>query len=306
MGQKVNLYLDDETLKLWKRIPSGQRSPLIKAAIRDHAKDGDIDERQERMMHLKQHLASIDNQQDKLSDERAMYLTELDRLTLDVNPMQIDKAEFWTVLEAKAVVYHEQNSIYHSTTGKSRYRIHDAGAGKIHIHNLRTDRTTSNFSKHTVDRAIDRLIAGGGTVAVGQFIPVKMHEYTVVALHPRLMVEDGHVIYLEQEMVPVTEEMIPQNETSPAWHEPPTDWTSNEGWLAVRVDGKRGHVCISTPPSWPGSDKITFHFIDEHPNLPGDLGDGLWMTKYYRFPDPGTLYWGHAGATQKILTPMIN
>jgi hypothetical protein len=37
MGKKVNVYLDDDTLELWKTIPSGERSAVIKRAIQDAA-----------------------------------------------------------------------------------------------------------------------------------------------------------------------------------------------------------------------------------------------------------------------------
>jgi len=300
MGQKVNLYLDDESLKMWKRIPSGQRSTMIKGAIREHVDKGDVDPRQEMMMQMMQKLAANEQQSSQLKDERAMLTHELARLQMELNPVTIDKDVFWRALEAKALIYHENKCVYRSYTGKSRYRIHAAGDDKIHIHNLRTDRTTSNFSQKTVDLALDRLIAGGGKVPIGQFIPVKMHEYAVVALHPRLITKEGYVHYLEEEMVPVDEEMIPDNREGETWVELPLDWTSNDGWLAVMVDGKRAHVCIDVPSN-PSSIHITFHFIDEHPKL----GDNLWNTWYYLFPDPRVLNLG-TGDTQKILTPMIN
>ena len=35
MGKKVNIWLDDATLRLWEKIPTGERSSIIKGAIRD-------------------------------------------------------------------------------------------------------------------------------------------------------------------------------------------------------------------------------------------------------------------------------
>jgi hypothetical protein len=232
-----------------------------------------------------------------------MLTHELARLQMELNPITIDKDVFWRALEAKALIYHENKCVYRSYTGKSRYRIHAAGDDKIHIHNLRTDRTTSNFSQKTVDLALDRLIAGGGKVSIGQFIPVKMQEYTVVALHPRLFTKEGYVHYIEDEMIPVTADMIPENRGGEG-PEPPKDWTSNEGWLAVMVDGKQAHVCIHIP-ACPGSDKISFNFLDEHPTLNLEDG-GRWMTKYYLFRNhPGVLVWGHYGETLKIIAPGV-
>ena len=34
MGGKVNLYLDDESLDIWHSIPSGQRSQIVRDALK--------------------------------------------------------------------------------------------------------------------------------------------------------------------------------------------------------------------------------------------------------------------------------
>ena len=106
---------------------------------------------------------------------------------------------------------------------------------KIFISNLRTKRNNSNFSKRTTDIAIDRLIAHGGKIPVGQFIPVKMHEYTVVALHPNLMEKDGFVCWINEDVVLVTDEMIPLHNNEM----PPEEWVSTDNFLAALIDGKK-------------------------------------------------------------------
>ena len=51
----------------------------------------------------------------------------------------------------------------------------------------------------------------GGKIPVGQFIPVRMHEYTVVALHQNLIEKDGFVCWIREEVVLVSNEMIPEH-----------------------------------------------------------------------------------------------
>ena len=294
MGKKVNLYLDDATLKLWENIPSGQRSALVKDAIRSYSANQDFDPVQEMLMKLQHELMMITAQKQDVCHREQMLTEEIARLSSKVSSISIDKDNFWKRIESLAMIYLNNNFVYRSYSGKSRYSIHGAGDGKIRILNVRTKRTTSNFSQKTVDLAIDRLVAGGGKVPVGQFIPVKMHEYTVVALHPRLIVVDGYVKWLEQEVVGVTEEMILQCESE----FPPQEWVSGDGWLAVLIDGKKAQVTISMSGPFGGTEKIVVMMKEPHPTF--DVVDGFWLTKYYRFVEPGVFSWGHDRAVHKM------
>ena len=47
MGKKVNIYLDDATLRLWEKIPIGERSSIIKGAIRNNSSNEPVDPRTE-------------------------------------------------------------------------------------------------------------------------------------------------------------------------------------------------------------------------------------------------------------------
>ena len=53
MGKKVNVYLDDNTLELWKTIPSGERSAVIKRAIQDASAMQPEDERVAKLQKLR-------------------------------------------------------------------------------------------------------------------------------------------------------------------------------------------------------------------------------------------------------------
>ena len=47
MGKKVNIYLDDATLRLWEKIPSGERSSIIRGAIRNNSSNEPVDPKTE-------------------------------------------------------------------------------------------------------------------------------------------------------------------------------------------------------------------------------------------------------------------
>ena len=107
-------------------------------------------------------------------------------------------------------------------------------------------------------------------------------------------------------MTPVDEKMIPDNPDLAV--KAPDEWISNEHWLAVTVDGMRGHMCIYHSTTHWSSEKISISLIDEHPHFTQFMqgNNGIWWTKYYMFKGDGILYWGHhdkgGGSTQTILT----
>ncbi len=181
MGKKVNVYLDSKTLKLWGDIPSGQRSSIIKEAIRNNSIKKPVDPKTEMINMKLVKLEKVNMEMEQLIKQKLMLEDELNNLKSGEEILNISKDDFWNKIEKRGFTYLENKSVYHSYSGKSRYSIFDISEGKIFIKNIRTGRTNSNFSKRTTDIAIDRLIAHGGKVLVGQFIPVKMHEFTVVA-----------------------------------------------------------------------------------------------------------------------------
>ena len=71
MGKKVNLYLDDETLNIWNSIPQGQRSNILKRALRDYNK-GEVTPKQEIIMKLKKKLHKGNSTVTQLRFEREM------------------------------------------------------------------------------------------------------------------------------------------------------------------------------------------------------------------------------------------
>ena len=307
MGKKVNVYLDDEMLKIWNSVPTGHRSSIIKKSLRDYSKEK-ISPKQEIILKLKEKLLTIRSSIDNLEYEKAMIQKELELLQSNRKSTNIDKEMFFQTIIRRAKILLEKRANYRSFTGKSYYKIHSVVNDKIYIENIRTGRTNSNFSRKTTDLAIERLISAGGRIPIGQFIPVKMHEYTVVHLHPNLSAHNGFIIWNEKEMDYVTEDMVPVNQD--LVNPPPETWSSDSNWLKVTIDGLKGHICIYSSTTHWGSDKIVISMIDEHPHFATTDGfnDQPWMTKYYDFFEMGVFYWGHhnlkggGGGTHTVLT----
>ena len=298
MGKKVNVWLDDATLRLWEKIPTGERSSIIKGAIRSNSSNEPNDPKTEMINMKLAELAKINMDIENLEMKRVMLKTELTNLRSGEEILEISKEKFWNTIESRATIYltgfGENKSVYHSYSGKSTYSIFDVANDKIYISNIRTGRNNSNFSKRTTDVAIDRLIAHGGKIPVGQFIPVKMHEYTVVALHPNLMEKDGCVCWINEDFIPVTEDMIPEHNGEM----PPEEWVSTDNFLAVLIDGKKALIGVGR--------KIVIFFRDVHPNFNVEENPEYpWQTKYWSWIGPGILYWGHHSETQKIVTKSL-
>ena len=102
MGKKVNLYLDDATLKLWENIPSGQRSTLVKDAIRSNAAKIDVDPVQEMLVKLQHELMMITAQKQDLSHRESMLSEEISRLSSKLSDVKIDKDQCWEILDTQA------------------------------------------------------------------------------------------------------------------------------------------------------------------------------------------------------------
>ena len=293
MGKKVNIWLNDATLKVWETIPTGARSQLIQDAIHNYADPKQHLDPKTEMINMKlSELANTNAELQHLVFKRTMLQNELEHLRSGGVNIEISKEKFWNTLERRATIYLEHKSVYRSYSGKSAYSIFDLVNDKIYIRNKRTGRTNSNFSRKTTDVAIDRLVAHGGKIPVGQFIPVKMHEYTVVALHPNLMEKDGYVCWIDEEVVQITEDMVPQHHGEM----PPDEWITTEYFLAALLDGKK--VLIGQ------GRKIVIFLLEEHPLFPLSDYDRQtpFATKYWLHIGPGMLYWGHQAATQKLVT----
>ena len=301
MGKKVNLYLDDDSLALWEQIPSGNRSGMIKQMLRDYTKSSSVNEQQQKIKRFETDINSLSAKRTKIEDEIAIKKDMLAKLRSGTNKLKIDKNEFWDFLVKKAKDAQKNQNIHHSYTGKSLYKIYSASNKKVNIENLRTGRTNSNFTKKTVELALQRLIDGGGKIPIGHFIPVKMHEYTVVALHPHLYEFDGHVHWSDVAVRPLTEDIIPDNRGDGFDGSKGVEYNDWE-WIRVLVDNKPARCCTASP-GW--SVKIVIEWDEPNPRWPAHgqntHAPAQFMTKYYYFDKPGKLTWGHDHEVMDIL-----
>jgi len=295
MGKKVNIWLDDKSLKIWEKIPSGERSNIIKDAIKKSATETKEDKK-ERLLRVKiseyeEHSRTLD----VIEEKRDKLLIEINNLRDQSSSIEIDKDYFWGTICDVAGQYICGDIIYNSYSFKSKYSIAKIESEKIYIHNLRTGRKNSNFSKKTVELAIDRLIANGGKIPIGDFIPFKMHEYTVVALHPRLYEKNGYVYWISQDIIKVENDWIPEHEGKM----PPSEWRTTENFLAVLIDGRKALIGQGR--------KIVIFFLESHNKMNKDDSTALeqlempWQTKYWSFVLPGLMLWGHDYSYQKVI-----
>ena len=132
MGKKVNIYLDDATLRLWEKIPIGERSSIIKGAIRNNSRNEPVDPRTE-IINMK--LAELDKVSIEIKNlelKREMIQTELTNLRSGEEMIKISKEEFWNTINDRAVVYLQNESVYKSYSGKSAYSIFNVENQNIH------------------------------------------------------------------------------------------------------------------------------------------------------------------------------
>ena len=292
MGKKVNLYLDDDSLALWEQIPSGNRSALVKQMLRDYTKSTVVDKHQQNIRRYESELNMLSAKRSNIESEIAMKKEMLSNLRSSASDLKIDFQKFWDGLVKHARDAYASEDSHYSYTRKSQYKIHSVSGKRINIENIRTGRTNSNFTKDTVDLALQRLIDGGGKVRIGHFIPVKMHEYTVVALHSNLYEFDGYVYWSDVAVKPLVGSSIPHNRGPGFGHQPGVpydDWN----WVLVLVDNKPARCCTGNP-GW--SDKIIIEWDEPNPIWPEQF-----QTKYFRFDVPGKMAWGHHGEVMDML-----
>jgi hypothetical protein len=293
MGKKVNLYLDDDTLALWEQIPSGNRSALVKQMLRDYTKSTVVDKHQQKIRRYESELNMLSAKRSNIESEIAMKKEMLSNLRSSASDLKIDSQKFWDGLVKHARDAYASEDSHYSYTRKSQYKIHSVSGKRINIENIRTGRTNSNFTKDTVDLALQRLIDGGGKVRIGHFIPVKMHEYTVVALHSNLYEFDGFVYWSDVAMRPLPlDANIPHNRGQGLDGSQGVEYGDWE-WIRVLVDNKPARCCTAQP-GW--GDKIIIEWDEPNPIWPEQF-----QTKYFRFDVPGKMAWGHHGEVMDML-----
>ena len=110
--------------------------------------------------------------------------------------MTIDYDGEWNDHLKRAREAEQSGEIWESYAGRAEYRVHAVSTDeRIYLENINTGRTTSNYQKGTFTLGLRKLMERGARIKQGEMIPVNMHEYAAVWLHPRLHLRGGHIVF---------------------------------------------------------------------------------------------------------------
>ena len=288
MGKKVNVYLDDDTLELWKTIPSGERSTIIKRAIQDAAAMQPEDERIVKLQKLRMEKENLEMERSKIRMKMDNLESSIEDLLGDFVQNDTNVSEEFDVLKEYADCLHKDQTVA-SYSGRSHYSVTEVAEDHITIKNAKNGKE-AKITRSEFENSLMMLIAGGGKIAQHSFIPYKMKEYAVVALHPRLVPKYGAIEWMDEFTVPVNSSMLPDNRGT----YPPEDWVSDKHHLAVMIDGRRAHISSGD------RDRVAVFMMDDHPQL-GKEGDDPFVTKHWMIKNPGQFFWGHNGHVHSII-----
>ena len=195
MATKKSLYLNDEMLSIWDSIPADERGEVIRKALRDYANQNDDDPNLREIRKTEIELQNLQNSLDLIKKNVVDKKMRLEELRGDKNTMTIDYDREWNDLLKRAREAEEGGEIWESYAGRAEYRVHAVSTDeRVYLENINTGRTTSNFQKGTFVLGLRRLMDRGGRIKQGDMIPVNMHEYAVVSLHPRLHLRGGYIV----------------------------------------------------------------------------------------------------------------
>jgi len=194
-----SLYLEPELARLWDSIPTDERNILINQVLRDYAESNDIDPNVKIIRKLELEVADLQLKATNVEKEIEQRKMMLESVRKGNSQVDIDVNQEWTILEDIARKARESGVVWSSYAGRAQYRVHDVYNGRIYIENIGTGRTSSNFQSGTLVLGLQRLMNKDGRIKQLEMIPVKMHEYAITKLHPKLKLEDGYIVYAGDE-----------------------------------------------------------------------------------------------------------
>ena len=190
-----SLYLEPELARLWDSIPTSERNMLINKVLRNYAKSNDIDPKIKIIRKLELEVADLQMKATNVEKEIEQRKMMLESVRNGNSQADIDVNQEWAALEDIARKARESGVVWSSYAGRAQYRVHDVFNGRIYIENISTGRTSSNFQNGTLVLGLQRLMNNDGRIKQLEMIPVKMHEYAITRLHPKLKLEDGYIVY---------------------------------------------------------------------------------------------------------------
>ena len=196
MTSKKSIYLSDEMLSIWDSIPVDERGEVIRKALRDYANQSDDDPNLREIRKIEIELENLQNSFEQIKKNVAHKEMRLEELRGEKNTMTIDYESEWDNHLDRAREAERSEEIWESYAGRAEYRVHSVSADeRVYLENINTGRTTSNYQKGTFTLGLRRLMDRGGRIKQGDMIPVNMHEYAVVSLHPRLHLRGGYIVF---------------------------------------------------------------------------------------------------------------
>ena len=196
MATKKSLYLNDEMLSIWDSIPADERGEVIRKALRDYANQSDDDPNLREIRKIEIELQNLQNGLEQIQKNVADKEMRLEKLRGEKNTMTIDYDREWNDHLKRAREAEQSGEIWESYAGRAEYRVHAVSTDeRVYLENINTGRTPSNYQKGTFTLGLRRLMDRGGRIKQGEMIPVNMHEYAAVWLHPRLHLRGGHIIF---------------------------------------------------------------------------------------------------------------
>ena len=190
-----SLYLEPELARLWDSIPTGERNMLINKVLRNYAESNDMDPKIKIIRKLELEVADLQMKATNVEKEIEQRKMMLESVRNGNSPADINVNEEWAALEDIARKARDSGVVWSSYAGRAQYRVHDVFNGRIYIENISTGRTSSNFQNGTLVLGLQRLMNNDGRIKQLEMIPVKMHEYAITRLHPKLKLEDGYIVY---------------------------------------------------------------------------------------------------------------
>ena len=196
MTTKKSVYLSDEMLSIWDSIPVDERGEVIRKALRDYANQSDDDPNLREIRKIEIELENLQNSFEQIKKNVAHKEMRLEELRGEKNTMTIDYESEWDNHLDRSREAERSEEIWESYAGRAEYRVHAVSADeRVYLENINTGRTTSNYQKGTFTLGLRRLMDRGGRIKQGDMIPVNMHEYAVVWLHPRLHLRGGYIVF---------------------------------------------------------------------------------------------------------------
>jgi hypothetical protein len=190
-----SLYLEPELARLWDSIPTDERNILISQLLRDYAESNDIDPNIKIIRKLELEVTELEQRATNVEKEIEQRKIMLKSVRKGTSLVGINVNQEWTNIEDIARKARESGVVWNSYAGRAQYRVHDVHNGRIYIENIGTGRTSSNFQRGTLILGLQRLMNNDGRIKQLEMVPVKMHEYAITRLHPKLKLEDGYIVY---------------------------------------------------------------------------------------------------------------